>query len=125
MAEEADKLELERAEARVVQLRAQIANKRAELGAEIDELRRRRRYAIERGKTLGKAVGIGAVSMMLLGSLTNAVIDLFSNERSAQGTLQAPGAGIQQQRDGNSRNRWISLCSHSLGRKRMDQRSLA
>jgi hypothetical protein len=80
MGEEADKMNAD--EARVLHLRQQIASKRQELSGELEELRRRREAAIDNGRRLLKLAGAGAVGMVVLGSLTNAVIDLFAADDS-------------------------------------------
>jgi hypothetical protein len=97
MGEGPDKMNAD--DARVVHLREQIASKRAALSLELDELRRRRELAMANGRRLLKAAGVGAVGVVVLGSLTNAVVDLFMSEdenekRTKKAEAESSGIGI-------------------------------
>lgn len=61
-------------------LRHQIEIKRQQISSELTVLRRRRAEAMMSAKRMGVAVGTTAVGILVVGSLVNAVADIFRTE---------------------------------------------
>jgi len=80
MGERAFEMSRREAEQQVIRLRSAIAEKRDAIGVELDELRRRREYAIVRAKNGAKVGGMVMLGGIVFGSLLNAIMDLFRDE---------------------------------------------
>lgn len=80
MGETADKMNRDDAHKRVAELRDEITRKRDQLSVELEELRRRRTDVIVRGKETAKMAACAAVGMWVIGSLVNAVLDIFRKD---------------------------------------------
>jgi hypothetical protein len=80
MGERAFEMSRQEAEQRVIRLRSAIAEKRDAIGIELDELRRRREYALVRAKQGAQVGGMVLLGGIVFGSLLNAVMDLFRDE---------------------------------------------